>query len=351
MDYYIGYAVISLEERLPEFKKVYSAFITTEDPYIKSVAEALQRAAIRDGYGYYDTANFILAFVQSLPYIPDDVSTPYDEFPKFPLETLIEGGGDCEDTSILYATLLKILGYDVVLWNPPGHMMVGVGEYGGEIPDGGWHVEYEGEKYYLAETTGEGWVVGEAPREFQHQTGYTMRITGEQIRPRYTDTPKLIKEYEALKEEYNTLSKDYLDLKYRLSDLQSAYTSLEASYKSLQEDYKIAFMKLEDVQDRYEALEEEFNNLNDRFNRLRSDYDTLSQKYQSLKTSYDELYREYEALKSTFSLYTAGFYLLLIVAIILLTLLVVFRARYRHSTPSQVLSISMDEFFDLLLHS
>jgi len=53
-----------------------------------------------------------------------------EEDPKFPIETLWEGGGDCEDKAILAAALLKALGYDVVFVTYPyyftGHAMLGV---------------------------------------------------------------------------------------------------------------------------------------------------------------------------------------------------------------------------------
>lgn len=37
---------------------------------------------------------------------------PDRETPRYPLETLLAGGGDCEDTSILYASLIKAAGVD-----------------------------------------------------------------------------------------------------------------------------------------------------------------------------------------------------------------------------------------------
>jgi len=60
-----------------------------------------------------ETIDFVGSFVQQLPYTSDRVTTPYDEYPRFPLETLYEKGGDCEDTAILAATILKEMGYDV----------------------------------------------------------------------------------------------------------------------------------------------------------------------------------------------------------------------------------------------
>ena len=118
--------MVPLSDRMQKAGRSWEALVTVKDPYLQKIAKDLRSMARSEGYDTYDTANLVLAFVQSLPYVPDDVSTPYDEFPKFPLETIVEGGGDCEDTSILYATLMKILGYDVALVAYPGHMMVAV---------------------------------------------------------------------------------------------------------------------------------------------------------------------------------------------------------------------------------
>jgi hypothetical protein len=63
-------------------------------------------------------------FVQSLPY---ESSGEMGE-PKFPIETVADGRGDCDDKSILLAGLLAREGYDVALlyFEPENHMAVGV---------------------------------------------------------------------------------------------------------------------------------------------------------------------------------------------------------------------------------
>ena len=67
-----------------------------------------------------DRVDFVLSFVQSLPYTLDDVTTGYDEFRRYAIETLIEGGGDCEDTTILVAAILRGLGEKTALIFTPG---------------------------------------------------------------------------------------------------------------------------------------------------------------------------------------------------------------------------------------
>ena len=105
-----------------------------------------------------DRVDFVLSFVQSLPYTLDDVTTGFDEFRRYAVETLIEGGGDCEDTTILVAAILRGLGEETALIFTPGHIAIGVsGDFTGSS------LTYNGIKYFYCETTGTGWTVGKLP--------------------------------------------------------------------------------------------------------------------------------------------------------------------------------------------
>ncbi|MFN3383284.1 MAG: hypothetical protein ACK401_00125 [Archaeoglobaceae archaeon] len=150
--------------RLPT--RDYSVYVT--DPYddevMKQLVEVFRNSSKREGFNDWETINFVISFVQSLPYTADNVTTPFDEYPRYPIETLVDNGGDCEDTSILTAELLSKLGYDVVLILLPNHMAVGVtcsNCYG-------TYYEYKGVKYFYLETTGEGWKIGEIPKEYEN---------------------------------------------------------------------------------------------------------------------------------------------------------------------------------------
>ena len=159
---YNTYKRVSVSERNRYGVAGYSFLVTTQDYYLTKVANKLHEAADEKGYGPYDEVSFILAFVQSLPYVSDSVSTKYDDYPRFPIETLVDDGGDCEDTSILLATLVLIVGYDAVFVSPSNHVAVGV--WGKNLY--GTHYEYHGKRYYYCETTGENWKIGDIPSEY-----------------------------------------------------------------------------------------------------------------------------------------------------------------------------------------
>jgi hypothetical protein len=137
---------------------------TEDDAYLIELAHMINETAHDASFTERETINYVIAFVQSLPYAADNVSAPGNDYPKYPIETLFERGGDCEDTSILAAALLNQMGYDVallILYNA-NHCAVGIA-----IDSSGSYYEYEGTQYYYVETTGEGWRIGEIPPELE----------------------------------------------------------------------------------------------------------------------------------------------------------------------------------------
>lgn len=138
-----------------------------------------------------DRVDFVLSFVQSLPYTLDDVTTGYDEFRRYAIETLIEGGGDCEDTTILVAAILRGLGEKTALIFTPGHIALGVS--GGFK---GASVTYNGTEYYYCETTGTGWTVGTFPASAGKTVDRIIPLSPSKIgpapKPDKTTTPPLV---------------------------------------------------------------------------------------------------------------------------------------------------------------
>lgn len=144
----------------------YSVYVThpSDDDIMSRLVAAINRAGEEGGFGEYEKVAFAVSFAQSLPYTVDSVTTPYDEYPRYPLETLADNGGDCEDTSILLASLLHAMGYDTVLIELPRHM--GVGVLGADDMYGTYY-RYLDRKYFYIETTGTGWDIGELPDEYK----------------------------------------------------------------------------------------------------------------------------------------------------------------------------------------
>jgi hypothetical protein len=207
----------------------YTHFVN--DPYddelISQISTQIENLALQAGYDDDAIPYIAMAFVQSLPYISDSASSGYDEYPRFPFETLYHGGGDCEDSSILLAAMLSDMSYGVALIELPGHMAVGI--QGGQGISGSYY-EYAGVKYYYLETTNSGWNLGEIPYEYRGAQAL--------VRPIYKGYPELGIGFSG-----NTRSNSYytyVDLNVKLENVGSAgakdivvYTSLEASQKGM----------------------------------------------------------------------------------------------------------------------
>jgi hypothetical protein len=145
----------------------YSVYVThpQDDTLIEHLVSQIERTAQEEGFGHFEKVGYAASFVQNLPYTADSVTTPYDEYPRYPIETLVDNGGDCEDTSILLASLLNAMGYGSILILFPGnHCAVGV--LGNEGIYGTYY-EYGGDNYFYIETTNSGWRVGEMPGELE----------------------------------------------------------------------------------------------------------------------------------------------------------------------------------------
>lgn len=137
-----------------------------DDTSIERIVFEIEKMSQDLGLDDLGKLEFVIAFVQGLPYTVDSVTTPYDDYPRYPIETLVDMGGDCEDTSILLASLLDKMGYKVVLVYFPrlvtDHPHYGVGILGQEDTYGTYW-EHGGEKYFYLETTNTGWGIGQIP--------------------------------------------------------------------------------------------------------------------------------------------------------------------------------------------
>lgn len=144
-----------------------------DDAYIEALTSELVRAMesrYSGGQLYHNLLQFALDFVTAaIPYTKDSP----EEWPKYPIETLVELTGDCEDTSILFASLVRPLDYGVHFLLLPGHAATAVEVHPSFIENAPYEVgyyTYAGKHYAFCETTGDpdktGYIrVGQLPPE------------------------------------------------------------------------------------------------------------------------------------------------------------------------------------------
>lgn len=103
-------------------------------------------------------AQLLLDFVTGgIKFNSDEAYGGY-EIMKRPNEVLLSGNADCSGMTVLYASLLEQAGIDYRLVYFTGHIAVGVaGEFRN---DNGLEMKIEGKKYSLAETTVNGFIIG-----------------------------------------------------------------------------------------------------------------------------------------------------------------------------------------------
>lgn len=165
------------------------SYVTYNDPEIKLMAQNFM--SYTSGWSSIDRLNFVLKFVQSIPYKYDIDSKGVAEYWKLPAETLWENNGDCEDHAFLFAALAKAMGYSVVLYyvycysssgknvdangRYDAHLATGVNVSGGS----GSYMTVNGAKYYYCEATATdsaGWLdyadVGYQPSGYVIQSTY-----------------------------------------------------------------------------------------------------------------------------------------------------------------------------------
>jgi hypothetical protein len=140
------------------------AFVTSTDSTVANIATTLANKAASKGYTPLKTANFVLTFVLSIKYTYDNVSEGPNDYWRFPVETLYDETGDCEDTAILFASIMEAMGYDAIILILPGHCAVGLDVSGAT----GTYYSVFSKQYYYCETAGDAgdWVVGKIPSEY-----------------------------------------------------------------------------------------------------------------------------------------------------------------------------------------
>jgi len=158
------------------FNQVYTYTSDSDgEKIISTIVDGLKNSAAEKGYDEYKTIELVVSFVQGLPYVSDKASTSQEEYPKYPVETLLDRGGDCEDTALLTAVLLRKLGYGSALLILPEKHHAAVGVLGSADAYGTYY-EYDGKKYLYLETTNSGWRIGQMPKDYRGAKAYVVPL-------------------------------------------------------------------------------------------------------------------------------------------------------------------------------
>ncbi|WP_318785293.1 hypothetical protein [Methanimicrococcus hacksteinii] len=113
---------------------------------VQKLAGSFRTHGDKNRYSEEEIALNVISFVHTIPYTYDIETTGFEEYPRYPAETLVEGG-DCEDRAILAAAVLYELDIDCILIHLKNHMAVGLKDSGNFT---GKSYKYNDTIYYYA---------------------------------------------------------------------------------------------------------------------------------------------------------------------------------------------------------
>jgi hypothetical protein len=127
-------------------------------PSVQQVAEYFRNETVRERQSPVEEVMNVVGFARGIVYVDDEQSRGSSDYANFPIETLYDQGGDCEDHAILAAALLYSLGHDVGLFHlelgDSGHLALGYRPLvSGMVPPGPFSETADnGREYYYVET-------------------------------------------------------------------------------------------------------------------------------------------------------------------------------------------------------
>jgi len=180
---------VVVPEPLKEYYAERSHSLTSSSEFSKFVTPyALQPIADRLWEIYdeeEDFTNGVLMMVHQITYVE---TTPG----KYPVETMVDGQGDCDLFSFIASSVIKAGGLDVVLlyYEEQSHMNIGVhlSSAPEDARDSVFYVTQDGTRYYVAECTGgnweDGWRVGECPADLKEVSAEIVTLeNAEEVAP------------------------------------------------------------------------------------------------------------------------------------------------------------------------
>lgn len=163
-----GMDITKLYSSIDELQKMAHRFTNpVHNTFLLQLAQKFHEEARAGEYSLYEELSNVLAFVQSIPYKTDEESTGQKEYWKFPVETLADGCGDCEDKALFMCALCMLLFqaypeeqkehrlevYLLVSFEEE-HAAVAVGGPNLHLPERFY--TYNGRRLYFCETTSSG---------------------------------------------------------------------------------------------------------------------------------------------------------------------------------------------------
>jgi hypothetical protein len=249
-----------------------------EDPHQEEFFSGLLSAlrGVRDtrSLDSDEYAELLAVFVQSIPY-----ETQQSSDPRFPVEVYVDGAGDCDDKSLLLASLLVREGYRAALlyFGPESHMAVGVGCSG---------PGYRQTGYAYIETTNVTFV-GVPPRELAGGVRLESMPTiipvgsGRLEYTRCTETEALARAMEKVGNEADFLGVRIRELEGALLQKRSELDAMREEMEGMRRHGNVALYNSRVA--RYNAGVGEYNSMRSRlsdmvtrYNRLVGTYNTLS---------------------------------------------------------------------------
>ena len=140
----------------------YYSFMISE--HSRSLMQTLTNELSEYANSEAEQVNLALTFVQSLPYVSDEETKGTDEYVRYPVETLVDGCGDCEDKVALLSAMLYEMDIDFILLSLPKHMAVGVHCEGVKANS----MLFREKEYYYLETTMPDWKMGQIPKYYSN---------------------------------------------------------------------------------------------------------------------------------------------------------------------------------------
>jgi hypothetical protein len=216
----------------------YLSFLSdpNQEEFFRELSGAFRSLRERASLDDDEYLELMAAAVQSLPYETDGTLTA----PKYPIETYVDGAGDCDDKSLLLAALLAREGYTVALFyfKPEAHMAVGIK---------GYRCNYRDTGYGYVATTNMSFV---GVPETRLAGGLNLTsdplvipvANGTLLYSRCQETQAIDKALERTEALAGSLSGDLTSLSARMSDLRSRgrfteYNQVAAQYEATIADY------------------------------------------------------------------------------------------------------------------